>query len=144
MVVRQRSLAHAFAGAHRVLPVAGLIGGPSLALSCPDQFQELIMKKLLIGVMGALTLGAGLPAFAKPDFQAIERARRAQQAAQGEFQGASYQVSPPPAAEALKCPPDRMELAIDRGPRSLMPSPQNRLRWQRYEAQVKACKDAAR
>ena len=44
-------------------------------------------------------------------------------------------------AEPLKCPPDRMELAIDRGPRSLMPSPQNRLRWQRYEAQVKACDD---
>ena len=102
------------------------------------------MKKLLISLVGALTLGAALPAFAKPDFQSIERARRAQQAAQGEFRGASYQVSPPAAAVPLKCPPDRMELAIERGPRALMPSPQNRLRWQRYEAQVEACKDAAK
>ena len=102
------------------------------------------MKTLFISVIGALALSAVRPSFAKPDSQAIERARRAQQAAQGEFRGASYQVSPPPAAVPLKCPPDRMELAIDRGPRSLMASPQNRLRWQRYEAQVKACKDAAR
>ena len=102
------------------------------------------MKTLLISVTAALTLGAVWPSFAKPDFQAIERARRVQQAAQGEFQGASYQVAPPAAAASLKCPPDKLELAIDRGPRALIPSPQNRLRWERYEAQVEACKEAAR
>ena len=101
------------------------------------------MKTLLVGVVGALVLGTAWPAFAKPDWQAIERARRAQQAAHSEFQGASYQVSPPAAAEPQKCQPDKMELAIDRSPRALMPSPQNRLRWQRYEEQVKACKDVA-
>jgi hypothetical protein len=102
------------------------------------------MKTLLISVIGALMLGATWPTFAKPDWQAVERARKAQQAAQGEFQGASYQVPPQPAAEPLKCPPDELELAIDRGPRAHMPSPQNRLRKDRYEAQVKACKQAAR
>ncbi len=102
------------------------------------------MKTLLLSVMGALLLGAAWPTFAKPDFQAIERARKAQQAAHGEFQGASYQVPRQLLAEPLKCPPDEFELAIDRGARAHLPSPQNRLRKERYEAQVKACKEAAR
>lgn len=101
------------------------------------------MKTLLITVTAALTLGAAWPSFAKPDWQAIERARRAQEATHSEFQGASYQVSPPATAEPQKCPPDKMELGIDHSSRALMPSPQNRLRWERYEAQVKGCKDAA-
>ena len=35
------------------------------------------MKKQLVTLIGALTLGATLPAFAGPDFLAIERARKA-------------------------------------------------------------------
>ena len=35
------------------------------------------MNKLLITLAGALALGAALPAFAGPDFQAIEQARKA-------------------------------------------------------------------
>ena len=97
------------------------------------------MKKLLTSVMAALTVGAALPAFAKPDFQAIERARRAQQAAQVARHGDTYQALSAVAAEPLKCPPDELALAIDRGPRALIPSPQNRLRRERYEAQVKDC-----
>jgi len=43
-------------------------------------YPEHIMKKLLIAITGALTLGASLPAFAGVDFQALERARNAQRA----------------------------------------------------------------
>ena len=40
------------------------------------------MKNLLISLIGALTIGAALPAFAGPDFQAIEQVRKAHRAAQ--------------------------------------------------------------
>lgn len=94
------------------------------------------MKKLLISLMGALALGATLPALAGPDWQAIELARKAKQASQLAHHGdAAERLAAGPAT----CPPERLVLPLDHGPRAETTPYLNQQRKERYEAQVKAC-----
>ena len=105
------------------------------------------MKKTLMTIISALTLGAALPALAGPDWQAIEQARKAKQVAQAERQGDIYAALAPdpagpqgePQAGSQKCPPDRLMLSLDHGPRAHTTPSRNRARQERYEAQLKAC-----
>lgn len=97
------------------------------------------MKKLLIAVIGAVTLGTTLPALAGPDWQAIEQARKAKQEAQAMRHGDALV---PTSAGPLKCPPDAPVLLLDHGPRAQATPHQNGLRNERYEAQLKACANA--
>src|SRR5256885_4424713 len=46
-----------------------------------SQPEETVMKTSYLPLIAALTLGVSLPALAGPDFQAIEKARAARQAA---------------------------------------------------------------
>lgn len=100
------------------------------------------MKKLLITLIGAITLGTALPALAGPDWQAIEHARKAKQEAQTARHGDAYEVMPPTSAGPVKCPPEAPVLQLDHGPRAQTTPYQNRLRKDRYEARVKACASA--
>ena len=86
------------------------------------------MDKLLITLAGALTLGATLPAIAGPDFQAIEQARKAAQAR---------------AVTEKGCESKRLVLPLDHGPRATSTPYLNQLRKERFEAEMKACKEAA-
>jgi len=100
------------------------------------------MKKLLITLIGALSLGTALPVFAGPDWQAIEHARKAKQEVRTARQGDVYAALPPTRAGLAKCPPAAPILQLDHGPRAQTTPYQNRLRKERYEAQVKACATA--
>jgi len=102
------------------------------------------MKKLLITLVGALTLGATLPALAGPDWQAIEHARKAKQAAQAERLGDVYETLPPTAAGPQKCPTEALVLPLDHGPRAQTTPSLNRSRVARHEAQLAACKGPAK
>lgn len=82
------------------------------------------MNKLTYPFVGALILGATLPALAGPDFQLIEQARKARQEAKA----------------GLRCPPQPLILPLDHGPRAQSTPYLNRLRKQRFEAETKACK----
>ena len=97
------------------------------------------MKKLLISLIGALALGATLPVFAGPDWQAIEHARKAKQASQGDRRGDVYEALPPTAAGPQKCPPDALVLPLDHGPRAMTTPYQNQLRKDQYAARPQAC-----
>ena len=101
------------------------------------------MSKLLVSLIGAVTLGATLPALAGPDFQAIERARDAKRATQIERHGDLYEAAGPTAA-GLKCPPEMPTLQLDHGPRAQATPAGSRLLQERYEARLKACKEKAR
>lgn len=94
------------------------------------------MKKSLITLIGALALGATLPAFAGPDWQVIEQARKARQTAQVAMKHT--------VAGSATCPPDALALPLDHGPRAQTTPSQNQLRKERFEAQVKACANAAK
>lgn len=102
------------------------------------------MKKLLLTLITFLTLGDALPVLAGPDWQAIEHARKAKQEAQTARQGDVYAALPPTSAGPVKCPPTAPALQLDHGPRAQTTPYQNRLRKDRYEAQMKACADASR
>lgn len=84
------------------------------------------MTKLLISLIGALILGTTLPASAGPDEQKPNDAQR------------------PAATAPLKCPPDKPVLQLDHGPRAQTTTYQNQRRKERYEAQLKACKEAGK
>lgn len=86
------------------------------------------MNKLLITLAGVLTLGAIMPAIAGPDFQAIEQGRKAAQLR---------------AAAEKGCESRRLVLPVDHGPRATSTPYLNQLRKQRFEAEMKACKEAA-
>ena len=101
------------------------------------------MKKLLITLIGALTLGATLPALAGPDWQAIEHARKAKQAAQEARHGDVYEAMAPTGAGPVKCPPDAPVLQLDHGPRAQTTPYLNQRHKDRYDAQAKACSTAA-
>lgn len=77
------------------------------------------MKKRLIAVLGAVTLGATLPAIAGPDFQLVERGRKAK-------------------LEAHERLPQRMALPLDHGPRPQTTPWLNQQRALRAEAQAGA------
>ena len=100
------------------------------------------MKKLILSLLGTLTLTVALPAIAGPDFQAIEHARKAQQAAQVEQQGQST-IRTTATGEMLKCPPEKLVLFLDHGPRAMTKPYLNQKRKERHDMQVKACWDAA-
>ncbi len=95
------------------------------------------MKKLLISLATALTLGAAWPAFAGPDFQVIEKARADRQAAVA-AQPATSRVDSA-TGQRMNCPPEPLVLPQDHGPRAQTTPGENRVRRARYEAQVKAC-----
>lgn len=100
------------------------------------------MKKLLISIIGALTLSAAWPALAGPDFQAIEKARANRQAALV-AQGTSTVRVDSTTGQPVRCPPDPLVLPLDHGPRALTTPGENRIRKARYEAQLKACANPA-
>lgn len=96
------------------------------------------MNKLIYPLAGALMLGATLPVLAGPDFQAIEQGRKAGQEAEA--------TRTRDAAEAAKtgrgdCPPQPLTLPLDHGPRALTTPYLNQLRKQRFEAEMKTCKE---
>jgi hypothetical protein len=93
------------------------------------------MKKLLITLVGSLTLGAALPVFAGPDWQVIDKARRDKQAVTDTTRVSSSGTS----AATGDCRAEPLVLALDHGPRAQTTPQQNQLRKERYEAQVKAC-----
>ncbi|MDE2204933.1 MAG: hypothetical protein KGJ38_19730 [Burkholderiaceae bacterium] len=100
------------------------------------------MKKLHMPLLGILTLTVSLTAFAGPDFQAIERARKAQQTVKTQQQDHAT-VSKTATGDTLKCPPEKLVLPLDHGPRAISTPYLNHKRQERYDAQVKACKEAA-
>lgn len=94
------------------------------------------MNKLTYPLIGALILGATLPALAGPDFQLIEQARKVRQEAEaGRAEDAAAS-----ARTGLRCPPQPLILPLDHGPRAQTTPYLNRLRKQRFEAETKACK----
>jgi hypothetical protein len=109
-----------------------------LAFVSIHQFQEFIMKKPLVILIGALTLGAALPALAGPDFQVIEQGRKAAQVAAAERRADTLAGKGSP-----NCPPPPLVLPLDHGPRALTTPGENRQRRARYEAQLRACKNVS-
>lgn len=99
------------------------------------------MNKLIHSLAGALMLSITLPVLAGPDFQLIEQARKAKQAAQLARMG---ETAAPVAADRKDCPPSPVVLPLDHGPRAQTTPQQNQMRKARFEAQMKACKDAAK
>lgn len=87
---------------------------------------EFIMKRLFTMLVGVVACGAALPAFAGPDWQAIEQARKHKQA---QF------------AEA--CAAKRLVLPLDHGPRAQTTPYLNEQRRQRFEGELAACREAA-
>ena len=83
------------------------------------------MKKSLITVIGALTLSAALPALAGPDWQLIEHARKAKQAAQDTRQESTRVAK-------SQCVPGALVLPLDHGPRAQTTPHQNQLREQEH------------
>ena len=82
--------------------------------------------------IGALTLGATLPAFAGPEWQLIERARKAKQTAQAERQDSTRVAK-------VQCAPGALVLPLDHGPRAQTTPHQNQLREQE---QARTCASA--
>jgi len=79
------------------------------------------MSKLVITAIGALMLGATMPALAQ-----------------------TGKATAPVMADSKGCPPPPLVLPLDHGPRPQTTPYLNRLRKERYEAQVKACKEGAK
>ena len=94
------------------------------------------MRTSIHALIGALTLGAAVSALAGPDWQAIERARKAQQTTEGAQHG---DASALPASKVAKCRPEPTVLALDHGPHAQTTPYENRLRQERNEAQPTMC-----
>lgn len=92
------------------------------------------MKKLLITLVGALALGTMLPALAAPDWQPIEQGRK-------NMLAQAIPTEKPTAAE--KCAAKRLVLPLDHGPRAQSTPYLNRKRTEAFEAEIKACREAA-
>lgn len=101
--------------------------------------SEFIMKKLLIPLIGSFTLVAALPAVAGPDWYLIEKARKEKQAAAIARHGDAVST---PGAGDTRCPDEPPVLLLDHGPRAQTTPYVNRLREERYEAELKACEGA--
>ena len=93
------------------------------------------MKTFLIAIISLLTLGAQLPALAGPDFQAIEQARKARQAADMQRRTDTRLA----AEDKKRCPPAALVLPLDHGPRADTTPAQNRLRKERHQAAMEVC-----
>ena len=91
------------------------------------------MKNLVVSLIGALTVGAALPAFAGPDFQAIEHARKAHREAQLARHGAT---EAPASAVQKDQPSHALVLPLDHGPRAQTTPWLNKQRVLRAEAQA--------
>ncbi|OIQ76554.1 hypothetical protein GALL_417630 [mine drainage metagenome] len=89
------------------------------------------MNKLLTTLAGVLTLGITLPATAGPDFQTMYQIEQTQKARQAE------------AATEKACESGRLVLPLDHGPHATSTPYLNQLRKERFEAEMKACKEAA-
>jgi len=91
------------------------------------------MKKLLPIVMGMLVFGAMPSAFAGPDWQAIEQARKnhRMQVAQMEKLTANE-----------KCAAKKLVLPLDHGPRAATTPYLNEQRKASFAAELKACEEA--
>ena len=100
------------------------------------------MNKTFFRLLFALLAGAiVLPASAGPDWTTIEQARKAKREARSQpRQEPTTAVGS--SGTGLKCPPTRPTLLLDHGPRADTSPYRNRLRQERYEAQVKACRDS--
>ncbi len=92
------------------------------------------MKKLHITVVGSIALGALLPVFAGPDWQAIESARKNHRAQVARMEKLSPEE---------KCAAKRLALPLDHGPRAQSTPDLNEKRRESFEAELKACKEAA-
>jgi hypothetical protein len=92
------------------------------------------MKKSLNTLIGAVALSAMLPAFAGPDWQAIEQARKNKR----EQVALADKASP-----EAKCAAKRLVLPLDHGPRAQSTPYLNEKRKAAFEAEQKACKEAA-
>jgi len=90
------------------------------------------MKKSFIALFGAMALGTTLPAFAGPYAQ-IPTSQRAP--------AASKQSTTTVASK--DCNALRLALPLDHGPRAQTTPKSNQQRKDRFEARMKACKDAA-
>ena len=97
------------------------------------------MKTTLIAIIGLLALGTQLPAFAGPDFQLIEQARKAKRAEDMRRQAQTADLA---AAGKKDCPPPALVLPLDHGPRADTTTAQNRIRKERHAAAVEACRTA--
>lgn len=97
------------------------------------------MNKLLITLIGIAITGATLPALAGIDQQTVAQAGEANQAASQPKHDKSQEPVKPSPRQAATCPPERPVLQLDHGPRAQTSPYLNRLRWERYEAQVRAC-----
>lgn len=92
------------------------------------------MKKLITILAGTFVLGAMVPAFAGPDWQAIEQARKNKREQLATEEKLSSQE---------KCAAKRLVLPLDHGPRAQTTPYLNEKRKARFEEELKACKDAA-
>ena len=93
------------------------------------------MKKLLISLVGAVTLGVTLPSIAGPDFQAIERARKARHTTQHATMPTSAASA---ATEMSDGAPQKLVLPLDHGPRAQTTPWLNRQRVLRADAEARA------
>ena len=89
------------------------------------------MNKTLLGLIGALSLGATLPAFAGPDWQVIEQARKNKRAEVAQME----KLTP-----AEKCAARQLVQPLDHGPRAQSTPYLNEQRKARFDAELKACK----
>lgn len=92
------------------------------------------MKKLITTLAGIAILGAALSAFADPDWQSIDQARKHAQAQPVKAEAATAQV---------QCSQKRLILPLDHGPRAQTTPYLNRQRKEAFDAEMKACREAA-
>lgn len=100
------------------------------------------MKKSVVLPVAVFALSGALPAFAGPDWQIIEQARRAKQAPPQVQRSDAAEASAPFATQVAKCPPEKLVLPLDHGPRAQTTPYLNRSRTEQYEALVAACANA--
>lgn len=93
------------------------------------------MKISLAILVGHFALATSLSACAGPDWQAIEQARKNARNKQS--------IDTPTATAEDKCTQKRLVLPLDHGPRAETTPYLNRQRRAAFEAEVKACKEAA-
>jgi len=92
------------------------------------------MKTRIAIVAGLVALGAMPPAFAGPDWQAVEQARKNDRAQVAQME----KLTP-----VEKCATKRLVLPLDHGPRASTTPYLNEQRQASFAAEVKACEEAA-
>ncbi len=89
------------------------------------------MRTLFVILIGAVTLGATLPAIAGPDFQSLDQIRKTHLAQEEQM----WKASPD-----QRCASKQFVSLIDHGPRAQTTPHLNQLRRQRLNEEMKACK----